>query len=251
MTATQPATPSQHAGRVALITGGSGGIGGAIAARLRSEGAVVHVVDVDPPSAGDDTAVDGAFHRADVASEPEMRAVVETVAQREGRIDYLVTTAAVFVSRPFLDLSLEEWTRTLAINTTGSFLACRLVLDGMLRRRFGRMVLFSSMLARTGGVNCAAYATSKGGVLGLARTLALEVAADGVRVNTLSPGLTDTAQPRGHLSEEQLAVKGRAIPLGRIAAVPEVVDGAMFLLGDESSFYTGQDLRIAGGHGLW
>jgi NAD(P)-dependent dehydrogenase (short-subunit alcohol dehydrogenase family) len=180
-----------------------------------------------------------------------MRAVIGEIERVEGRIDYLITAAAVFVSRPFLEFSQEEWARTLAVNTTGTWLASRLVLEGMLRRQFGRIVLLSSMLARTGGVNCAAYAASKGGVLGLARALALEVAADGIRVNTVSPGLTDTPQPRGHLSEEQLAAKARALPLGRIATVEEVVEGVLFLLSDESSYYTGQDLRIAGGHGLF
>jgi NAD(P)-dependent dehydrogenase (short-subunit alcohol dehydrogenase family) len=162
-----------------------------------------------------------------------------------------VTTAAIFHSRPFLQLTLDDWTRTMAVNTTGTFLACRSVLPGMLASGFGRIVLFSSMLARTGGVNCAAYAASKGGILGFARTLALEVATQGVRVNTLSPGLTDTDQPRGHLTERQIDAKARAIPAKRIGSVSDMVEGTMFLLGEESSYLTGHDLRINGGSTLW
>jgi NAD(P)-dependent dehydrogenase (short-subunit alcohol dehydrogenase family) len=113
------------------------------------------------------------------------------------------------------------------------------------------MVLFSSMLARTGGVNCAAYAASKGGVLGFARALALVVATEGVRVNTISPGLTDTAQPRGHLTEEQILDKARHFPLSRVGAVSDMVEATLFLLGEESSYYTGQDLRVNGGSTLW
>jgi NAD(P)-dependent dehydrogenase (short-subunit alcohol dehydrogenase family) len=170
---------------------------------------------------------------------------------RDGPIAYLVTTAAIFDSRPFLEITLDDWTRTMAVNTTGTYLACRTVLPGMLRSRFGRIVLFSSMLARTGGLNCSAYATSKGGILGFARTLALEVATHGIRVNTLSPGLTDTDQPRGHLTEEQIKSKARVIPAQRIGAVSDMVEGTIFLLGEESSYLTGQDLRINGGSTLW
>jgi NAD(P)-dependent dehydrogenase (short-subunit alcohol dehydrogenase family) len=121
----------------------------------------------------------------------------------------------------------------------------------MVASRAGSIVLLASMLARTGGVNCAAYATSKGAVLGLARSIALEVAADGVRVNVLTPGLSDTPQPRGHLTEEQLAAKGRATPLGRLGTVDDMVEGCLFLLGSDATYFTGQDLRINGGSTLF
>jgi NAD(P)-dependent dehydrogenase (short-subunit alcohol dehydrogenase family) len=112
-------------------------------------------------------------------------------------------------------------------------------------------VFFSSMLARTGGINSAHYAASKGGVLGLARSLALEVAGENIRVNTISPGLTDTPQPRDHLSEEELYGRGASIPLGRIGKAEDMVEGCLFLLSEDSSYFTGQDLRINGGASLW
>jgi NAD(P)-dependent dehydrogenase (short-subunit alcohol dehydrogenase family) len=121
----------------------------------------------------------------------------------------------------------------------------------MRMRRFGSIVLVSSMLARTGAANGADYAASKGGLLGLARSLALELAGDGIRVNTVSPGVVDTAMPRAHSSGEVLAAVGRAIPLGRIARVEDVAEACLFLLGDDSSYLTGQDLRVNGGGTLW
>jgi NAD(P)-dependent dehydrogenase (short-subunit alcohol dehydrogenase family) len=118
-------------------------------------------------------------------------------------------------------------------------------------QRFGRIVLFSSMIARTGTVNGAHYASSKGGILGLARAVALESATDNIRVNTISPGITDTPQPRAFLSDGDFAARRVRIPLGRIGQVEDMVDACMFLLSDESSFLIGQDIRVNGGASLW
>ena len=233
---------------MAVVTGGKSGIGKAIAARLRREGARVSILDVSD-GAPDDLPV--ASYKVDVSDERGVDAAFDEIAAREGRIDYLVCCAAIFPARPFLDLSAAEWERTLRVNLTGSFLCCRAVLRHMRQRSFGRIILFSSMLARTAGRNCAHYAASKGGVLGLARSLALEVAHEGIRVNTISPGVTDTPQPRGNMSEQELFGRAASIPLGRIGAVDDMVETCLFLLGEESSFLTGQDLRVNGGASLW
>lgn len=118
-------------------------------------------------------------------------------------------------------------------------------------QKFGRIVLFLSMLVRTGSVNGAHYAASKGGILGLARTLAIEVAAENIRVNTISPGITDTPQPRAFLSEADLEARRARIPLGRIGHVEDMVEACLFLLSEESSYMTGQDMRVNGGASLW
>jgi NAD(P)-dependent dehydrogenase (short-subunit alcohol dehydrogenase family) len=120
----------------------------------------------------------------------------------------------------------------------------------MRSKKFGRIVLFSSMRARTGGTRCAHYAASKGAVLGLARSRALEVGHANIRVNTISPGVTDTVQPRGHLSEEELQARAAGNPLGRIDKVEDMVQACLFLLG-EISYFTGQDIRVNGGATLW
>lgn len=244
-------TPSgEHTGRVTLVTGGVGAIGLGIARRLAAEGAVVHVADVTLPPGILGPGI--TAHQADVAAEDDLRSVVAEIERSSGPVAYLVYAAAVFPARPFLEIPPAEWERTLAVNATGAFLACQAVLPGMISQAFGRIVLFSSMLARTGGTNCAAYATSKGAILGLARTLAVEVAQSGIRVNTLTPGLTDTPQPRGHLTEDQLAAKAAAIPLRRLGLVEDMVEGCLFLLSDDTgSYYTGQDLRVNGGSTIW
>src|SRR6266545_3254308 len=152
----------EHQGRVAVITGGSGGIGGAIARRLQDEGATVHVLDLKPsPASG------WSFHTVDVANESAVDTTFDAIGNLAGRIDYLCCCAGIYRPQPFLELTLDDWQQTLQINLTGYFLCCRAALRFMRPRKFGRIVMFSSMAARTGGVNVAHYAASKGGILGL------------------------------------------------------------------------------------
>jgi len=233
---------NEHQGRVAVITGGSGGIGGAIAKRLVSEGALVHALDVkDASQSGPDTVARINFHEVDVSNEPNVDRVFDEIGKVSGKIDYLVCCAAIYPRRPFLELSLDDWHRVLQVNLTGSFLCCRAAVRFMRPRKFGRIVMFSSMAARTGAIDGAHYAASKGGILGLARSLGVETATDNIRVNTISPGLTDTAQPR--------AVG--CIPLGRIGDVQDMTEACMFLLSEESSYVVCQDIRVNGGASLW
>jgi NAD(P)-dependent dehydrogenase (short-subunit alcohol dehydrogenase family) len=241
----------EHRGRVAVVTGGSGGIGGAIVKRLSAEGAFVHVLDVEPSPVGADGGNAVNFHRVDAGNEAEIDKAFDAIGKPRNRIDYLVCCAAIFPMRPFLELSPDEWRRTLQVNLTGSFLSCRAALRFMRPQGFGRIVLFSSMLARTGAIHGAHYSAAKGGVLGLARTLAVEAAQYGIRVNTVSPGITDTPGVRGHFSEADLAARKGRIPLGRIGDAQDMVEACMFLLGDDSSYVTGQDIRVNGGASLW
>lgn len=244
---------SEHKGRVAVITGGCGAIGVGIARRLQAEGAIVHVLDINHAtvSALGAAARPAHFHLVDVAVESEVERTFSQIQLLAGRIDYLICCAAVFKPSPFLELTPEQWQKTLQVNLTGSFLCCRAVLRSMRSQNFGRIVLFSSMIARTGAVNGADYASSKGGILGLARSLALEVAGHNVRVNTISPGITDTPQPRAFLSEADIRRRSSLIPLGRIGRVEDMVEACMFLLSEDSAFFVGQDVRVNGGASLW
>jgi NAD(P)-dependent dehydrogenase (short-subunit alcohol dehydrogenase family) len=250
-----PEHAGEYKGRIAVITGASSGIGYGIADRLQLEGAKVNAFDLVPRDTaggvGSSSASPVTFYQVDVAQEREVETAFKTVMEREGKVDYLICCAAVFHATPFLQLSENGWRRTLDVNLNGGFLCCRTAIRYMLPSRFGRIILFSSMLARTGGKNCAHYSASKGGVLGLARSLALEVAGENIRVNTISPGVTDTPQPRDHLSEEELYGRGASIPLGRIGTVEDMVEGCLFLLSEDSAYLTGQDLRINGGASLW
>ena len=237
---------NEHQNRVAVITGGSGAIGGAIAARLQEAGVIVHGIDAKPPSAGKST-----FHQVDVANENEVDRAFDAIGKGAGRIDYLVCCAGIYRPRPFLELSLDDWQQTLQINLTGYFLCCRAALRFMQPQKFGRIVMFSSMAARTGGKNIAHYAASKGGILGLMRSLAVESALDNIRVNAISPVITDTPMPRAVVSDEYMQSRKADIPLGRIGDVQDMADGCMFLLSDDNSYVIGQDLRINGGSTLW
>lgn len=236
---------NEYQGRVAVVTGGNGGIGGAIAKRLAAEGAVVHILDVKPGN------VDGRYHALDVGDEASVNRVFDAIGAEHGAIDYLICCAGIYRPQPFLELSLDAWRQTLQVNLTGMFLCCRAALKHMTPRRFGRIVLFSSMAARTGGKNVAHYAASKGGILGLTRALAVEVAADNIRVNAISPVITDTPMPRAVVSDAYMQSRKDHIPLGRIGDVQDMVEACLFLLSDDSSYMTGQDLRVNGGSTLW
>ena len=233
--------PREHEGRVAVVTGGRGSIGSAIALRLTAEGALVHALDVlDARQSAPNAAGQIISHKIDVSDEPSVERVFDEIGEACGKIDYLVCCAAIDSRRPFLELDFEDWRRILQVNLTGSFLCCRAAVRSMRPRKFGRIVLFASMLARTGAVEGAHFSASKGGVLGLVRALGVEAAADNIRVNAISPGVTATPQ----------AVETR-IPLGRSGSVQDMTEACMFLLGDESSFMVCQDLRVNGGASLW
>jgi NAD(P)-dependent dehydrogenase (short-subunit alcohol dehydrogenase family) len=239
------ANTNEYRGRIAVVTGGSNGIGGAITARLTSEGAIVHILDVKSGGGNE------RFHVLDVGDEASVNGVFDAIGAEHGAIDYLICCAGIYRPQPFLELSLDAWRRTLGVNLTGMFLSCRAALKFMTPHKFGRIVLFSSMAARTGGKNIAHYAASKGGILGLARALAVEAAADNIRVNAISPVITDTAMPRAVVSEAYMQSRKDHIPLGRIGDVQDMVEACLFLLGDDSSYMTGQDLRVNGGSTLW
>ena len=237
---------AEEQGRVAVITGGSGAIGGAIARRLHDEGATVYVLDLKPAHASA-----WSFHTVDVANESAVDTTFDAIGNLAGRIDYLVCCAGIYRPVPFLELTLEDWQQTLRINLTGYFLCCRAALRFMRLQKFGRIVMFSSMAARTGGAHVAHYAASKGGILGLARSLAIESAAENIQVNTVSPVITDTPMPRAVLSDEVMESRKTRIPLGRIGDVKDMTEACMFLLSDDSSYVIGQDIRVNGGSTLW
>lgn len=238
---------TEGTGRSVVVTGAGGGIGYAITLLLLDRGYRVSACDV---VAG---RLDGchherlSFHRVDVRDRSAIGAAIAAEERLSSGICGLVTCAAIFKRMPFLELDEESWDRHFAINLKGSFLACQAVLPSMRRNGGGSIVVFSSSLARTGSPTGGHYAATKGGILGLARSLALEVARDNIRVNVISPGIIDTPMPRGHRSEEEFLARAKTVPLGRYGTPDEVAEAVLFLLGDDSSFVTGQDIRINGG----
>jgi NAD(P)-dependent dehydrogenase (short-subunit alcohol dehydrogenase family) len=243
--------PPDGAKGAVLVTGASSGIGFALCRLLLAQDYDVAACSRNPGRLAEIEQARLSFHPLDVRDREGLaRAVAHTVS-RSGRIEGLVTCAAVFKTTPFLQLDDAAWDETFAINLTGTLLACQAVLPVMRSQRHGSIVLFSSIIARTGAAKSAHYAATKGGVLGLARSLALEVAGDGIRVNVVSPGITDTPQPRANVSDEYLAARAKEIPMGRIGRPEEMAEAALFLLTDDASYVTGQDIRLTGGGRLF
>ena len=235
-----------------VVTGAASGIGRALAERLVADGAFVCACDSDAAGLREFAASPRLLTRiVDVRDRNTLQTAVEEAEAAAGSIRGLLTCAAVFKATAFLDLDEPTWDNTFAINLKGTLFAIQAVLPSMRKQKRGAIVLFSSTIARSGAADGAHYAATKGGVLGLGRTVALETAADGIRVNILSPGVTDTAQPRGNMTEEELFSRAAAIPLGRIGDTSDMVEAALFLLSDDASFITGQDLRVTGGARLF
>lgn len=242
------------ADRVVLVTGGSRGIGAAIARAAAGVGAHVAVgYETDETAAlgvVDDITSSGgrarAF-RADIARESDVDAMVSSVMDEFGRIDALVNNAGIMPATPFLEISVEEWERVLSVDVTGAFLCTRAVLPSMVERGSGSIVMISSRLGQIGFAGVVHYSTAKAGLLGLTKSLAREFGPKGVRVNAVAPGvtLTDMADDvtRGEVGARRLA----ELPAGRFAEAGEVADSVIFLLSDAAALFHGQTLNPNGG----
>ena len=243
--------PLEHDKGGVIVTGASSGIGYALTQLLLRGGYYVSAWSRTAGRLSESPHPRLAVVPIDVRDKLAMdRAVCETVAAA-GRLDGLVACAAVFKAMPFLELDDATWDTSFDVNLKGCLFACQAALPVMQQQRRGSIVLFSSIIARAGAVKGAHYAATKGGILGLARSLAIEVAKDNIRVNVVSPGITDTPQPRANVSEEYLAARAREIPLKRIGKPEEMAEVALFLLQDDASYVTGQDIRVTGGGRLF
>lgn len=244
-----------HNGRVAVVTGAGRGIGAAIARALVARGARVVVSDLDEAAA---TTTTDAINRArdavaamavgvDVTSEESVRALFRIATDSLGAPDILVNNAGVLFGTRIENISLAEWNLTVATNLTGSFLCAREVLPGMRARRRGHIVNMSSSAGRSvstlGGAH---YTAAKAGVLGLTRAIAKEVAADGILVNAVCPGLIDTEMVRSHCTKKNLQAYERSFPIGRLGTVTEVADVVVFLCSC-ASYVTGASIDVNGG----
>lgn len=245
-------------GRVALVTGGAGAIGLAVARRLARDGARVALADLmsDRVAAATDAlAADGLAARGmplDVTSEAAVAEAVERLEAEEGAVDVLVTCAGVLVAGSATETSLAGWDRTLAVNVTGTFLAARGVLPGMVRRGRGAIVLISSTAGVVAEAGIAAYCASKGAVLMLGRQLAIDYARSGVRVNVVCPGWIDTpfndpAIERAGGREALAPFIDLMVPIGRQGEPAEVADVVAFLASDEARLMTGSVVIADGG----
>ena len=247
----------QFSGRTALVTGAASGIGRALALALAAAGARVALADLQPEALGETAGGVSARGAAcfaqpvDISNEEQVGAFVALAQERLGPIDLLANVAAIFIAVPFAELTEQAWDRNIVVNLTGTFLCSRAVLPTMLARKYGKIVNFASDLFRTGAPSGAAYAASKGGIVSFTRSLAQEVGRAGVQVNAVAPGLTDTPQPRGHLSEAQMKEWGARNPMGRMGQPADIVEPTLFLLSDHNTYVNGQVLHVGGGEVCW
>lgn len=241
-------------GRVALVTGAAQGMGRAIARGLAAAGARIVVNDRSAGSLDevaeelrqvtDDVLAIGA----DVTARDEVHAMVATVVAAFGGIDVLVNNAGVLRPTRLVDIPEEEWDFVVGVNLKGTFLCAQAVVPSMQRRRWGRIVNLSSTAGKNvSTVGGAHYTAAKAGVLGLTRHLAKEVAADGITVNAICPGLIDTDMVRTTISAEATDAYARSFPIPRLGRPEEVADLAVFLASDRAAYITGASLDINGG----
>ena len=230
-------------GHVAVVTGAGRGIGQAVARRLQREGFQVAALDVNVQGSDAPLSL-----QVDVSSPEQVRQAFATVAAQLGPVDIVANVAGIYGEhRPVREQSLDNWRRVLSINLDGTFLCSQAALPGMLERGWGRIVNIASGQAIRPRPMIAPYAASKGAVIGFTKALALEVAARGVTVNAIMPGVTDTAMPRQHSSEERLVEQGRRNPMGRIGQPEDVAGVVAFLVSDDAAYITGQTLAVNGG----
>jgi 3-oxoacyl-[acyl-carrier protein] reductase len=244
--------------KVAIVTGGAGGIGEAAAGAIARRKVRVAVADLRLSAAEEAAArlraegLDVEPVAVDVGSETSVRAMVQAVLDRWGRVDILVNNAGVESAKPFLEIGLEEYERVMRVNTTAVWLCCQAVIPGMLQRKSGCIVNVSSVAGQRGGglLGTAAYSTSKGAVIALTKALAREFARHGIRINAVSPSLTMTDFAKRQLDRLAPGTLERVIamtPAQRVAQAEEVAAAIAFLASDEASFVVGHVLNVDGG----
>lgn len=233
-------------GKVAVVTGASGGMGSAVAARLAGLGAAVHGVDVSTKG----TSLDGVTTAVcDITDPGAVRRTAAEILGAEGRVDFLVNAAGlVSTTRPVETIGDDEWSRLMGVNVDGAFYWMREVLPGMKERRSGKIVNVSSRAGRTlANFAGAHYSASKAALLGLTRQVALEVAPDNVHVNAIAPGLVETPMLSGSVDESRIEAARQATPLRRIGTTGDIAELVLFLLSPRSDYITSATVDINGG----
>ncbi|KLO31379.1 short-chain dehydrogenase [Mycolicibacter heraklionensis] len=242
---------TSHSGRVAVVTGAASGFGRAIAVELARRGADIVAVDLQP---GDETAAAitdlgrAVLNlQADVSQPDQVAGIGREMLSVFGRVDILVNNAGVFPFRDLFDLGFDEWKRTLEINLDSQFLMTKAVIDSMRQHGWGRIVnVASNSLGLTVG-GLAHYMASKGGVIGLTRALANDLAPYGITVNAIEPAASSTPGGRRNIGDRLLTEVAAMQAIKRVGTASDITGAVCFLTGDDSAFITGQTIVVDGG----
>ncbi len=239
--------------RIAIVTGGARGIGRAIATAFAAKGIVSVIADIDlevAEKAAEEIRASGAEAiaiKVDLSRTDQIAQLVDETIMRYGRLDILVNNAGILSNTPYDQITETEWDRVLDINLKGVLFASREALKPMLAQGWGRIISISSLAGRNGGVSIGpAYAASKAAVIGLTRHLARKVARNGITVNAVAPGTTETDIIKGFSEDEMVAINN-AIPVGRLGKPEEIAEMVAFLASDSAAFITGAVIDINGG----
>jgi 3-oxoacyl-[acyl-carrier protein] reductase len=236
-------------GRKALVTGASGGIGGAIARALHAQGATVTLsgtrrsaLDELASSLGERVGI----LEANLSDKESVEALVPGAEAAMGGLDILVNNAGVTRDNLFLRMKDEEWDAVIAVNLTASFRLARAAVKGMMRRRSGRIIGIGSVVGTTGNPGQGNYAASKAGLIGLTKALAAEVASRGITVNCVSPGFIESPMTEALNDKQREGILG-TVPMGRLGSGADVAAAVVYLASEEASYVTGQTLHVNGG----
>ena len=240
-------------GRKALVTGATGGIGGAIARALHAQGAVVTLSGTR--RAALDEAASALGERvhvvvADLSAKESVEALVPAAEAAMGGLDILVNNAGITRDNLFLRMKDEEWGSVLEVNLTAAFRLTRAAVKGMMRRRHGRIIQVGSVVGSTGNPGQGNYAAAKAGLIGMTKALAAEVASRGITANVVAPGFIASPMTDALNDKQREAILGN-VPAGRLGGAPEIAAAIVYLASDEAAYVTGQTLHVNGGMAMF
>ena len=242
--------------RVALVTGAASGIGLGVARRLAADGHAVGLLDFNGDgvqAAGSELSGQGrrvSAHEVDVADRNAVERAYGAIREDLGPVTIVVTGAGIEAFDPVVDITPEKWDRVLAVNLTGTFTCVQLAVPDMVAAHWGRIVTISSSSAQSGAPNMAHYVASKGGVIGMTRAFARELAGHNITANTIPPTIVDTPMAREGEAEgnvPSVEVMAGMVPLGRAGTPEDIADACSFLCSDQAGYITGQIIGVNGG----